>query len=159
MAERDDCDMMMTAGSGNVFAHLGVAETQEELAKARLASHIGAAIGLLEMTQARAGALMGLDQPKVSALMNGRLTRSSSDGLLQWLSAIGQYVGIAGRGRRSRAAVVGCEWWMIRLDGWGARIRSDEKNITMRMDCGTMSAPSFMNGVQHAQGSYTRGTC
>jgi predicted XRE-type DNA-binding protein len=111
VADNDEDDIAVIPGSGNVFADLGVAEPEEELAKAQLASHIRAAIGRQKLTQARAAKLMGLDQPKVSALMNGRLTGFSSDRLLRCLTALGQDVDIVVRGRaksdaRGRVRVV-----------------------------------------------------
>jgi predicted XRE-type DNA-binding protein len=99
MADHDEDDIAVIPGSGNVFVDLGVAAPQEELAKAQLASHIRAAIGRRKLTQAQAAKLMGLDQPKVSALMNGRLTGFSSDRLLRCLTALGQDVDIVVRGR------------------------------------------------------------
>lgn len=87
-------DMKVTEGSGNVFADLGVAEPEEELAKAQLASHIRNTIKRRRLTQAAAAELVGLDQPKVSALINGRLTGFSSDRLLRCLTALGQDVDI-----------------------------------------------------------------
>jgi predicted XRE-type DNA-binding protein len=102
MADDEEDDIAVTPGSGNVFADLGVADPEEELTKAQLASHIRAAIGRLKLTQARAGSLMGLDQPKVSALMNGRLTGFSSDRLLRCLTALGQDVDIVVRGQAKR---------------------------------------------------------
>ena len=53
MASKQD-DMKVTEGSGNVFADLGVAEPEEELAKAQLASHIREAIKRRRLTQAAA---------------------------------------------------------------------------------------------------------
>ncbi len=84
----------VTEGSGNVFADMGVANPEEELAKVQLASHIRQAIRRRRMTQVRAAALMGLDQPKVSALMNGRLEGFSSDRLMRLLTSLGQDVEI-----------------------------------------------------------------
>jgi predicted XRE-type DNA-binding protein len=81
-------------GSNNVFADLDVPEPEEELAKAQLASHIREAIRRRKLTQAATAALVGLDQPKISALMNGRLTGFSSDRLLRCLTALGQDVEI-----------------------------------------------------------------
>jgi predicted XRE-type DNA-binding protein len=98
MVDHDQDDIAVTPGSGNVFADLGVAEPEEELAKAQLASQIQAAIGRRKLTQAQAAKLMGLDQPKVSALMNGRLVGFSSDGLLRCLTAFGQDADIVVRG-------------------------------------------------------------
>jgi predicted XRE-type DNA-binding protein len=63
-------DIPVTASSGNVFADLGFAEPEEELTKARLASHIRQVIKRRRLTQVTAATLMGVDQPKVSALLN-----------------------------------------------------------------------------------------
>lgn len=104
MANKRDEDAV-TEGSGNVFADLGVAEPEEELAKAQLAGHIREAIKRRKLTQAAAAILVGLDQPKVSALINGRLTGFSSDRLLRCLTALGQDVEIVvktPRGARER---------------------------------------------------------
>ena len=103
-------DIAVIEGSGNVFADLGVAEPQEALTKAQLAAHIRAAIRRLRLTQAVAAARMGLDQPKVSALINGRLEGFSSDRLLRCLTALGQDVDIvvrAGVGEVGRIRVAG----------------------------------------------------
>ena len=63
------------------------------------------------LTQMTAATLMGVDQPKVSALLNGRLTNSSSDRLMRLLTTLGQDVEIVvkakPRGReRGRIRVV-----------------------------------------------------
>ncbi len=99
MAGQHDDDIAVTQGSGNVFADLRVAEPEEELAKAQLAVHIRDAIKRRHLTQAEAARLVGLDQPKISALMNGRLTGFSSDRLLRCLTALGQDVDIVVRPR------------------------------------------------------------
>ena len=97
MAGQHNDDITVTPGSGNVFADLGVAEPEEELAKAQLAVHIRDAIKRRRLTQAEAARLVGIDQPKISALMNGRLTGFSSDRLLRCLTALGQDVDIVVR--------------------------------------------------------------
>lgn len=79
--------------SGNVFADMCGAEPEEELAKAQLASHIRHVIRR-RLTQVRAANLMGLDQPKVSALMNGQLGGFSSGRLMRCLAALGQDIEI-----------------------------------------------------------------
>jgi predicted XRE-type DNA-binding protein len=97
-------EIPVTDGSGNVFADLGVAEPEEELAKAQLASLIRDAIKRRRLTQGQAADLTGLDQPKVSALVNGRLGGFSSDRLMRCLTALGQDVEIVVRRRvRPRA--------------------------------------------------------
>lgn len=90
------------ASSGNVFADLGVAEPEDELAKAQLASHIRDTIKRRRLTQIQAARLMGLDQPKVSALMNGRLSGFSSGRLMRFLAALGQDVQIVVKARSRR---------------------------------------------------------
>lgn len=87
-------DIPVIEGSGNVFADLGVSEPEEELAKAQLASHIRQAIKRRRLTQFAAAGLIGLDQPKISALINGRLAGFSSDRLMRCLTALGQDVDI-----------------------------------------------------------------
>lgn len=106
MAGRHEDEIQVTEGSGNVFADLGVAQPDEELAKAQLASLIRDAVKRQRLTQAEAAALMGLDQPKVSALVNGRLGGFSSDRLVRCLTALGQDVEIVVR-RRVRARARG----------------------------------------------------
>lgn len=92
----------VTKSSGNVFADLEVSEPEEELAKAQLASHLREAIARRRLTQAQAARLMGLDQPKVSALINGRLAGFSSDRLMRFLAALGQDVEIVVKARSRR---------------------------------------------------------
>jgi predicted XRE-type DNA-binding protein len=106
MAGKQEDDIPVTEGSGNVFADLGVAEPEEELAKAQLASLIRDAIKRRRLTQGQAAELTGLDQPKVSALVNGRLGGFSSGRLMRCLTALGQDVEIVVR-RRVRARARG----------------------------------------------------
>jgi predicted XRE-type DNA-binding protein len=111
MAGKHEDEIAVIEGSGNVFADLGVADPDEELAKAQLAGHIRQAIKLRRLTQAEAATLTGLDQPKVSARVNGRLGGFSSDRLMRCLTALGQDVEIVVKtnsrwGRRGRIRVV-----------------------------------------------------
>ena len=75
-------------GSGNVFADLGLTDPEEALAKAELARAISGAIAQRQFTQTQAAELLGVDQPKVSALMRGRLSGFSIDRLLRFLLAL-----------------------------------------------------------------------
>lgn len=96
MAKRRAAETIaVTESSGNVFADLGFAEPEEELTKAQLASHIREILRRRRLTQAAAAKLMGIDQPKVSALVNGRLANFSSDRLMRLLTALGHDVEIA----------------------------------------------------------------
>lgn len=84
----------VTESSGNVFADLGFAEPEEELTKAQLARHIRQTVERRRLTQTAAATLMGIDQPKVSALLNGRLANFSSERLMRLLTALGHDVDI-----------------------------------------------------------------
>jgi predicted XRE-type DNA-binding protein len=77
------------AGSGNVFADLKITDADEYLAKAKLAARIFQIIKGRRLTQAAAGKLLGINQPKVSALLNGRLDGFSTDRLFRFLTALG----------------------------------------------------------------------
>jgi predicted XRE-type DNA-binding protein len=104
MAKKGEVATPVTESSGNVFADMGLPEAEEELTKAQLASHIRQAIKRQRLTQAAAAALMGIDQPKVSALLNGRLANFSSERLMRLLTALGQDVDIMVRAKpRNRA--------------------------------------------------------
>ena len=74
--------------SGNVFADLGLPLPEERLAKAELARNISRILTDRHLTQAAAAELLGVDQPKVSAIMNGRLSGFSMERLLAFLLAL-----------------------------------------------------------------------
>ena len=71
-------------GSGNVFADLGLPNPEERLTKARLASRIAQLIEDRSLTQTQAAAHLGIDQPKISNLLRGRLRGFSTDRLMHF---------------------------------------------------------------------------
>jgi predicted XRE-type DNA-binding protein len=83
-----------------VFADLEVPDADEILAKAELARRICALLGERKLTQAWTAAVLGIDQPKVSALVRGKLDGFSTDRLFRFLNALGQDVEIVIRSRR-----------------------------------------------------------
>jgi predicted XRE-type DNA-binding protein len=87
-------DSKVTESSGNVFADLDVADPDEALVKAELAGAIAALVSARRLTQMQAAELLGIDQPKVSALMRGRLSGFSVDRLLRFLLALDRDVEI-----------------------------------------------------------------
>lgn len=91
-------------GSGNVFADLGLPNPDEALVKAGLAQAIAAAIERCGLTQEDAARLMGLDRPKVSAIVRGRLAGFSQDRLTRCVLALGNDVEITIRPRAGNAA-------------------------------------------------------
>jgi len=86
--------------SGNVFADLGVSDPQEALAKAKLASRICQLLKEQGLTQTKAAEILGLDQPKISALVRGKLKGFSTDRLFRFLNDLGQEVEIVVRPAR-----------------------------------------------------------
>jgi len=93
----------VTASSGNVFADLGLPDAEEALAKAEIATRICDIIAERKLSQAQAAALLGIDQPKVSALMRGRLDGFSSDRLFRFLTALDRDVEIVIKPKRKDA--------------------------------------------------------
>jgi predicted XRE-type DNA-binding protein len=97
------------ASSGNIFADLGLRNPEELLAKAQLAHRIAQLIAARRLRQAKAAELMGLDQPKISALIRGKLSGFSVERLFRCLNDLGQEIEITvrpGRRRRGNTHVV-----------------------------------------------------
>lgn len=92
---------LVEASSGNVFADLGIANPELALAKAQLVQRIRDLIAAKRLTQAKAAELLGLDQPKVSALVRGRVEGYTLDRLFRYLHALGQKIEIKVTSRRS----------------------------------------------------------
>ena len=82
------------ASSGNVFADLGLPDADELLAKARIVYRLCDIIAERKLTQEQAAKLLGIDQPKVSALMRGKLSGFSLDRLFRFLNALDRDVEI-----------------------------------------------------------------
>jgi predicted XRE-type DNA-binding protein len=96
-------------GSGNVFEDLGHPRPSEALAKAELARKIATLIEKRGLTQAVAAEVLQVDQPKVSALVRGRLAGFSLDRLVRFLVLLGSDVEIVVKPRArasSRARVM-----------------------------------------------------
>lgn len=84
----------VTEGSDNVFADLGLPDSDELLAKARLASTISDLIDERHLTQSEAAELLETTQPKVSNLVNGRLEGFSLERLARFLNTLDRDVEI-----------------------------------------------------------------
>ena len=74
--------------SGNVFADLGLAEAEERQTKVRLAVALNRTIERRGLSQAKAAHLLGINQPKVSALSKYRLEGISVERLMRFLTAL-----------------------------------------------------------------------
>lgn len=93
-------DIAVHEGSSNVFADLGLPDADEMLVKAAVLSRLVDIIDGLDMTQTEVASVLGIDQPKVSALMRGRLHGFSLERLLQFLLALDRDVEIVVRPKR-----------------------------------------------------------
>ncbi|MSO21161.1 MAG: XRE family transcriptional regulator [Acidobacteria bacterium] len=88
------------AGSGNVFADLGLPHPEQELLKARLTLQIYRLIKQRGLTQTEAGEILGIQQPHVSLLMRNRSGSFSVGRLMEFLTSLGQDVEISVRPTR-----------------------------------------------------------
>jgi len=105
-------DRSVTVGSANVFADLRIPEPDLAMKKTNVASKIRETIREREWTQTEAAKVMGIDQPKVSAIVRGRVGDFTLDRLIQLATKLGQmvYVDVIGpdierRVTRSRGVV------------------------------------------------------
>jgi predicted XRE-type DNA-binding protein len=90
-------------GSGNVFADLGYADAEERQTKLRLALALNTILDERKLNQADAATLLGINQPKVSALRNYKLEGFSVERLMTLLTALDRDVEIVIRKKpRSR---------------------------------------------------------
>lgn len=104
MAKRS-AESSITRGTKNVFADLGYPDAAERQAKLRLAYALNQVLDQRDVTQTAAGRLLGLSQPKVSALRNYKLGGFSVERLMTLLTAVDQDVEIVIRQKpRSRGA-------------------------------------------------------
>lgn len=84
----------VTPGSGNVFGDLEIPDAEEYQAKAKLALRILEIIKTRKLSQTKAAALLRVDQPKISALMHGRLDGFSVERLFRFLNTLGRDIEI-----------------------------------------------------------------
>ena len=99
-------------GSGNVYADLGFADSAEMLAKARIVSEIARIIQERKLTQTKAAELLGaellgIDQPKVSALLRGHFQGYSQERLIGFLTKLGMDVEIVVRPKARKKQTAG----------------------------------------------------
>lgn len=80
--------------NGNVFADLGLSNPEERLIKAELARKISEIIANCQLNQVQAAELLGIDQPKISALTRGKLKDFSIDRLIRFINILGNDVEI-----------------------------------------------------------------
>ncbi len=83
---------VFVTGSGNVFADLGLPNPEERLLKAQLMHAIDAEIRQHGLTQGEAAKRVGLAQPDLSRIANGRGSGFSTERLMEVLRHLGRDV-------------------------------------------------------------------
>lgn len=91
----------ITRSSGNVFEDVGFPDAQEALAKSRLAIAIYLIIKARGLTQEAAAKIMETDQPHVSDIVRGKLSKFTIDRLFKFLLALGQDIEITVKEHRN----------------------------------------------------------
>jgi predicted XRE-type DNA-binding protein len=87
-------------GTGNVFADLGLTDAADRQTETRLAMAVDGIVKERRLKQVDTAAILGIPQPKVSALANYRLDHFSVEKLINFLNALDQDVEIVIRPRR-----------------------------------------------------------
>jgi predicted XRE-type DNA-binding protein len=106
MAKREPA----TYSTESAFHALGLPDADDLVLRADLMRKIGEIIAARGLTQTQAGQHMHMDQPRVSALLQGKIGKFSTDRLLKALSDLGQDVEVRitparhGKGRLRVAA-------------------------------------------------------
>lgn len=91
--------------SGNVFADMGLPDAAELDTKARLGAALNLIVERQRLTQTEVATALGINQPKVSALLNYKLEGFSVERLMHFLVALGQDVEIVVKSKpNSRSA-------------------------------------------------------
>ena len=85
--------------SGNLWADIGRPDADEALARAQLMSCVTDIIRERRLTQARAAELLGTNQPTISDLMRGKMSKFSLERLIAFLNALDRDVEISVRRR------------------------------------------------------------
>jgi len=88
------------AGSGNIFADLGLPDADTHFLKAQIVSEIYRLTNERKLTQVRAGKLMGISQPEVSRMFKGNFREYSIDRLMGFLTSFDRDVEIVVKPRR-----------------------------------------------------------
>lgn len=81
-------DFKVEESSGNVFEDLNLSNPEERVAKTEICIQIRRAIQSRKLTQLQAAKLLGLEQSKVSLLMNGRVSGFSLEKLMELLVSL-----------------------------------------------------------------------
>ncbi len=97
--------MSLEASTDNVYADLGMANADEMIVKAQLATKIGEIIKSQKWSQQQAAEVLGMTQPKLSNMLRGQFRGISESKMLDCLTRLGRDVQIVvGPARRAASA-------------------------------------------------------
>jgi predicted XRE-type DNA-binding protein len=82
------------AGSGNIFADLGLPDADTHFLKAQIVSEIYRLSNERKLTQREAGKLLGISQPEISRMFKGNFREYSIDRLMGFLTSFDRDVDI-----------------------------------------------------------------
>lgn len=86
-------------GSTNVFADLGLPDSENHLVKAQLVSRMMDIMKARKLTQTETARIIGIAQPDISNLIHGRFRGYSIDRLMSFLVALDQDIEITVRSK------------------------------------------------------------
>ena len=87
-------EIKVQSSIGNIFADLSLQNPEELLIKAELVRQISNIIASRKINQIEAAMVLGIDQPKILALLKGKLSGFSIERLFRFLNALGNNVEI-----------------------------------------------------------------
>jgi len=91
---------------GNIFADLGLENSEELVARSELLSEVSRLIKTSELSQKELAEILGISQPKVSMLVSGKLSAFSTDTLFLYLRLLGCNIEISLRSQRRVSRVM-----------------------------------------------------
>ncbi len=95
--KKRDLDDRVEDSTGNVFDDMGLPDPEMRLIKAGLAQQISRLIKAQGLSQQKAADKLSIDQPKISAILRGRLKDFATGRLMRFIIALDQDVIISVR--------------------------------------------------------------
>jgi predicted XRE-type DNA-binding protein len=90
----------VTVSRESAFHALGFENADDLVLRSHLIRKVGEVIKSMKLSQAEIGERIGMDQPRVSALLAGKISKFSTDKLVHALTVLGQDVEVRVRPAR-----------------------------------------------------------
>lgn len=87
-------EMTSTPSSGNIFQDLCLPDAEELFVKSTIATEVNRIIEKRHLSQIQAAVILGIPQPKISMIQNGKLRGFSLEKLCHFLTLLGRDVDI-----------------------------------------------------------------